>query len=330
MKKVLSVLLCLALLLACSSLALADDKPLKVALIVTGKAQDGGWNQCAYDGLQLLINKYNVEYSLVEDVAVSDVEAHLISYGNDGYDIVFGHSQQYGEYMLDVAEMFPDTKYIAIEGTDCNGANMGSYQLKCAETAYVIGTLAAKTSASQKILMVSSFPGPSMNKIVNGYYEAAKAVNPDIEVLVQYTNSYTDLTVAKEIAENAINSGVDFIYHCANAAGDPALVAGAEHKLPVVGDSYDQSWISAEYIQTSAQYNVDKLMEKAYNDIVNGTFDGSVVEGGMADGVVALVYGDGVFNPSVPAELQAELNDMIAKITSGELVIVGNPNDLIQ
>ena len=86
MKKVLSVLLCLALLLACSSLALADDKPLKVALIVTGKAQDGGWNQCAYDGLQLLINKYNVEYSLVEDVAVSDVEAHLISYGNDGYD----------------------------------------------------------------------------------------------------------------------------------------------------------------------------------------------------------------------------------------------------
>ena len=97
MKKVLSVLLCLALLLACSSLALADDKPLKVALIVTGKAQDGGWNQCAYDGLQLLINKYNVEYSLVEDVAVSDVEAHLISYGNDGYDIVFGHSQQYGD-----------------------------------------------------------------------------------------------------------------------------------------------------------------------------------------------------------------------------------------
>ena len=43
-----------------------------------------------------------------------------------------------------------------------------------------------------------------MNKIVNGYYDAAKAVNPDITVLAQYTNSYVDMTVAQEIAENAI------------------------------------------------------------------------------------------------------------------------------
>ncbi len=330
MKKLLSILLCAILVLTSAAVALAEDKPLKVALIVTGKAQDGGWNQCAYDGLQLLINKYNVEFSVMEDVSVADVENHLISYGNDGYDIVFGHSQQYGEYMLDVAEMFPDTKFIAIEGTDCNGSNMASYQLKCQETAYVIGTLAAKTSKSQKILIVSSFPGPSMNKIVNGYYDAAKAVNPDITVLAQYTNSYVDMTVAQEIAENAIQNGTDFIYHCANAAGDPALIAGINHQLPVVGDSYDQSYLSADYVLTSAQYNVDKLMEKAYNDIVNGAFNGSIVEGGMADGVVGLVYGTETFNPSVPAELQAELNDMIAKITSGEMEIVGNPADLKQ
>ena len=330
MKKLVSILLCVLMTLSCLSLSLAEDKPLKVALIVTGKAQDGGWNQCAYDGLQLLIDKYQVEYSVVEDVSVADVEAHLISYGTDGYDIVFGHSQQYGEYMLDVAELFPDTKFIAIEGTDSNGSNMGSYQLKCQETAYVIGTLAAKTSAAQNILIVSSFPGPSMNKIVNGYYDAAKAVNPDITVLAQYTNSYVDMTVAQEIAENAIQNGTDFIYHCANAAGDPALIAGINHQLPVVGDSYDQSYLSKDYVLTSAQYNVDKLMEKAYNDVVGGTFDGSIVEGGMADGVVALVYGDTAFNPSVPAELQAELNDLIARITSGELEIVGNPNDLHQ
>ena len=111
---------------------------------------------------------------------------------------------------------------------------------------------------------------------------------------------------------------------------DPALLAGIEHQLPVVGDSYDQSYLSPEYVLTSAQYNVDKLMEKAYNDIIGGTFSGSIVEGGMADGVVALVYGDGAFNPSVPEDLQAQLNDVIAKITGGEMEIVGNPNDLQQ
>ena len=129
---------------------------------------------------------------------------------------------------------------------------------------------------------------------------------------------------------NAIQNGTDFIYHCANAAGDPALIAGINHQLPVVGDSYDQSYLSADYVLTSAQYNVDKLMEKAYNDVVNGTFDGSIVEGGMADGVVGLVYGDAMFNPSVPEELQAELTEIVDKITSGEMEIVGNPNDLQQ
>lgn len=330
MKKALSALLCLILVLSCCGAALAENKPLKVALIVTGVANDNGWNQCAYDGLLKLQENYGVEISVLENISVADVEANLTAYASDGYDIIFGHSQQYGEPMADVAEMFPDTYFVTIEGTDCNGSNMGSYQLKCQETAYVIGMLAANTSKAQNILIVSSFPGPSMNKIVNGYYEGAKAVNPDITVLDQYTNSYVDMTVAKEIAENAIAGGTDFIYHCANAAGDPALLAGIEHQLPVVGDSYDQSYLSPEFVLTSAQYNVDKLMEKAYNDVVNGTFNGSIVEGGMADGVVALVYGDAAFNPSVPEELQAQLNDVIAKITSGEMEIVGNPNDLQQ
>lgn len=329
MKKALCILLTLILTLSCCA-ALAENKPLKVALIVTGVATDNGWNQCAYDGLLLLKEKYGAEISVLENISVADVEANATAYAADGYDIVFGHSQQYGEPMAEVAEMFPDTYFVAIEGTDCNGSNMGSYQLKCQETAFVIGKLAAITSQAQKVLIVSSFPGPSMNKIVNGYYEGAKSVNPDIAVLDQYTNSYVDMTVAKEIAENAINNGVDFIYHCANAAGDPALLAGIEHQLPVVGDSYDQSYLSPEFVLTSAQYNVDKLMEKAYNDVVNGTFSGAIVEGGMADGVVKLVYGDASFNPSVPQEIQDELNQLIAQITNGEIEIVGNPNDLKQ
>ena len=329
MKKMLAILISVLMILGCVS-AVAESKPLKVALIVTGVANDNGWNQCAYDGLLKLQEKFGVEISVLENIGVADAEANFTAYAADGYDLVFGHSQQYGDPMLSVAELFPDTVFVAIEGTDCNGSNMGSYQLKCQETAYVIGMLAAKTSKSQNVLIVSSFPGPSMNKIVNGYYDGAKAVNPEIKVLDQYTNSYVDTTVAKEIAENAIQNGVDFIYHCANAAGDPALLAGIEHSLPVVGDSYDQSFLSPEFVLTSAQYNVDKLMEKAYNDVVSGAFAGAIVEGGMADGVVALVYGDGAFNPSVPEDVQAELNDVIAKITSGETEIVGNPNDLQQ
>ena len=106
---------------------------------------------------------------------------------------------------------------------------------------------------------------------------------------------------------------------------DEKVGAAAKQMKGKVQDVLDKTDLD-EKIRAGA----DKLMEKAYNDIVNGTFNGSIVEGGMADGVVGLVYGSETFNPSVPAELQAELNDMIAKITSGEMEIVGNPADLKQ
>ena len=71
---------------------------------------------------------------------------------------------------------------------------------------------------------------------------------------------------------------------------------------------------------TSAVYNVDALMNKAYNDVVNGTFDGSVVEVGMVDGAVELTP----FGAAVPQELQDELNAVIASILAGELEIVAD------
>ena len=46
--------------------------------------------------------------------------------------------------MCEVAEMYPDTYFVSIEGDQGNGENVASYQLKCQESAYVIGMLAAR------------------------------------------------------------------------------------------------------------------------------------------------------------------------------------------
>ena len=69
-------------------------------------------------------------------------------------------------------------------------------------------------------------------------------------------------------------------------------------------------------------YNVPKLVEKAYLDIINGVFNGSVVEGGMADGIVTLT----AFNPAVPQELQDKLNAVMDEMKAGTLQIVADPS----
>ena len=324
MKKLLALVLSLMLVL-CAGVATADtteEEPLKVALILTGVANDMGWNQCAYEGLLLLEEVYGCEIAYTENVTTADMVATLTDYAAAEYDLVFGHSYEFGDPMCEVAEMYPDTYFVAIEGDKCNGSNVASYQLKCQESAYVIGMLAAGMSEAHNVGMVSGVQSGSMNKIVNGFEDGAKAYNADTVVQKTYTNSYIDTMMGKECGDAVIENGADVVYHCANESGLGALNTAIAKGLFVCGDSYDQSSLSPELVLTSAVYNVPKLIEKAYKDIADGSFNGSVVEGGMADGIVELTP----FNPAVPEELQAQLNGVIAQIVSGELEIVADPS----
>lgn len=320
MKKVLAFVLCLVLALSCT--AMAEEKPLKVALILTGVANDMGWNQAAYEGLELLEKEYGCEVAYSENCTTADMAAALTDYAAAGYDIVFGHSYEFGDPMCEVAEMYPDTYFVSIEGDQGNGENVASYQLKCQESAYVIGMLAARMTQAKNVGMVSAVQSASMNKIVNGFLDGVAAVDSSVNTQVVYTGSYVDTALGKECGLAVIENGADFVYHCANDSGLGALNAAIEKGLWVCGDSYDQSSLSDEYVLTSAVYYVSKLIEKAYKDVTEGTFSGGVVEGGMADGVVVLTP----FNKNVPEDVQAELTQVILQIAAGELSIVADPS----
>ena len=322
MKKLLSVVLVLMLLCASVVSAETAQEPLKVAMILTGVANDAGWNQIAYEGLCLLRDQYGCEIAYTENCTTADMTAALMDYAAAGYDIIFGHSYEFGDPICEVGELYPDTYFISIEGDKCNGANAASYQLKCQETAYVIGMLAAGMSKANNVGMVSGVQSGSMNKIVNGFEDGAKAYNADVTVQKTYTNSYIDTIMGKECGDAVLDNGADFVYHCANESGLGALNTAIARGVYVVGDSYDQSFLSPELVLTSAVYNVPKLVEKAYLDIVNGSFDGSVVEGGMADGIVELT----AFNTVVPQELQDKLNAVMDEMKNGTLQIVADPS----
>lgn len=320
MKKFLAVLLCVVMVLACTVSVAEEKKTMKVALILTGVANDHGWNQIAYEGLELLRDVYGCEIAYSENCTTADMTAAVTDYAAAGYDIVFGHSNEFSDPMCEVGELYPDTYFVAIEGVDGNGSNVGSYQLKSQESSYLIGVMAARMSKAKNVGMVSAVQSASMNKIVNGFEDGVKAADPEVTVQKVYTNSYVDTVAGKECGIAVLDNGADFIYHCANDSGLGALNAAIERGVYVCGDSYDQSSLSPELVMTSVLYNVPKLIEKAYKDIVGGTFEGGVSEGGMADGVVELAP----FNANVPAEVQEELNAITAQILSGELNLVAD------
>lgn len=293
----------------------ADGEGLKVALLLSGAANDQGWNQTAYEGAQKACEKYGYELAYTENLEVADISAAFADYASAGYDVVIGHGYEFGDPALEVAETYPDTKFICTEA-DASADNVASYVMACEQTAYVEGIIAASTSESGKLGAIGPIPGDSLVKIINGYEDGAKSVNPDIEVQTVWTNSFVDTQLAQEAAKAMIDNGVDVIKHCANACGNGAMTAAVEAGIWCQGDSYDQSSLAPDNILDSAIYNLDVVIDTALGSVADGSFEGDVYNLGMADGAVEVLLSDNLSD-----DVKATAQDAIDKIVSGELEV---------
>ena len=292
----------------------ADGEGLKVALLLSGAANDQDWNQTAYEGAQKACEKYGYELAYTENLEVADISA-AFDYASAGYDVVIGHGYEFGDPALEVAETYPDTKFICTEA-DASADNVASYVMACEQTAYVEGIIAASTSESGKLGAIGPIPGDSLVKIINGYEDGAKSVNPDIEVQTAWTNSFVDTQLAQEAAKAMIDNGVDVIKHCANACGNGAMTAAVEAGIWCQGDSYDQSSLAPDNILDSAIYNLDVVIDTALGSVADGSFEGDVYNLGMADGAVEVLLSDNLSD-----DVKATAQDAIDKIVSGELEV---------
>ncbi len=319
MKKVLSLVFSLLLMLSLTvntGVAESAGEPLKVALCMSGAANDQGWNQTAYEGALKACDKYGFELSYTENLETADIVAAFADYAAAGYDVIIGHGFEFGDPALEVAETYPDTIFICTEA-DASAENVSSYVMACEQTAYVEGIIAANMTESGKVGAIGPIQGDSLVKIINGFEDGAKSVNPDLVVETAWTNSFVDSQLAMEAATAMIEDGVDVIKHCANACGNGAMSAAVDAGIWCQGDSYDQSSLAPNNILDSALYNLDVVLDIALGSVADDTFEGGVYNLGMADNAVAVLLSD-----NLPEDVAAIAQEAIDAIISGDLVVV--------
>ncbi len=294
----------------------SQDAGLQVALLLTGPANDQGWNQTAYEGAEQACEKYGCELAYSENLDAADIAAAFADYASAGYDVVIGHGFEFGDPALEVAETYPDVTFICTEA-DASADNVASYVMACEQTAYVEGIIAAEMTETGKLGAIGPIQGDSLVKIMNGYEDGAHSVDGEIVVETAWTNSYADTQLAQESATAMIEDGADVIKHCANACGDGAIAAAVEADVWCQGDSYDQSSQAPDNILDSALYNLDVVLDIALGEVVDGTFNGDVYNLGMADGAVDVLLSD-----NLPDDVKADAQDAMDQIKSGELEVV--------
>ena len=163
----------------------------------------------------------------------------------------------------------------------------------------------------------------TINDFIVGYEAGAKYANEAVEVQVQYAGTYDDPAKGKELALALYDAGCDIVFQVASRTGEGVFEAAAERGLYAIGVDSDQKYINPEFIICSMIKRVDaSIIDTILPLMMGAEWEGGVIwEADLSTGLVDVGYGDDTMTQQVSDELKAEVEEIKAKIISGEIEV---------
>ena len=262
MKKIVSLVLVLAMALICSAAFAEGGIPadqIKVGYIYVGDENEG-YTAAHYEGakemaaaLGLDMNtQVVVKWNIPETEEAYDAAVTL---AEEGCNIIFANSFSHESYVIEAAREYPDVQFCHATGFQAASSglsNMHNYFTSIYEARYVSGVVAGLklnemiadgtiTEDTCKIGYVGAF---TYAEVISGYtsfFLGARSVCPTATMEVTFTGSWYDETAEKEAANTLINNGCKLISQHADSMGAPTACETAG--VPNV--SYNGSTIAA-------------------------------------------------------------------------------------
>jgi len=153
-----------------------------------------------------------------------------------------------------------------------------------------------------------------VDRFIAGDQAGAKAADPGITTLNNYSEDFSDQAKCKQIALNQIEQGAGVIFQVAGGCGLGALDAAKEKGLWGIGVDADQSFLGP-HILTSAVKRVDTAVFDAIKLVVDGKFKGGNITFGLKDNGVAI----GKISSRVPKSEVAKVMQIRADIIAGKI-----------
>ncbi|MET0963838.1 MAG: BMP family ABC transporter substrate-binding protein, partial [Noviherbaspirillum sp.] len=207
----------------------AAGGPLKVAFVYVGPVGDGGWTFAHDQGRKAIEAAFGdkIQTTFVEKVPESaDAERVFRDLASQGNKLIFGTTFGYMEPMLKVAKDFPGVKFEHATGYK-TAPNMATYETKTFEGAYLAGVLAGKTTRTNKLGVVASYPIPGVVRNINAFTLGAQSVNPAVTTRAVWISSWFDPAKERDAAMTMIGQGVDVLIQNTDS---PATLQAAEEK----------------------------------------------------------------------------------------------------
>lgn len=292
---------------------------MKVGLLTPGSINDHGWNAIAYEGLVRIQKELGAQVSHQETKTPAEFDEGFRSYGAKGFDLAFGHGFEFQDAALRAGARYPKTVFITTSGSSV-APNVSPMVFELEQATYLLGIIAGRESKTGKAGLVGGIRLPSIESTFIAFKAGAQSVNPKFEVKEIYTGNFDDLGAARLATLSLINAGCDFVFHQANEAGRGVFQACSERKVRCFGSNKNQNDLAPDVIVASAVLDVPAAFVYMARLVHDRQFKAHVYWLGMNEGIVSLVWNEGLKSGISPATV-TEVERVEKQIRSGALQV---------
>jgi basic membrane protein A len=291
-----------------------------------GKFNDRSFNQSQKEGLDRAKADLGIKTQELQSNSTSDYIPNLTTAVRKKANLIISAGFLLADATNTVAKANPKLHF-AITDYDVKGApfngrkNVEGLTYAANESGCLVGYLAAemakKQGGKQVIGAVGGLKIPPVDIWIAGYQYCAKKFNPNIKVLIGYSQDFVASDKCKTVAENQIAQGAQVLFQVAGGCGLGTLKAADEHNIWGIGVDKDQ-YNDAKRVLTSGVKRVDNGVFAAVKQVTEGKFKGgsnllfNLKNKGMAVGK---------FNPAVPQSFIDKMNQIKQQIISGQLKV---------
>ncbi len=293
MKKSLSIILCLAMMLGTIAVlaSCTETSSYKIAIVTdVGLLMDKGFNQGTYEGAKAYAEAHKIAYKYYQPANGSDATDNdridaMKQAINNGAEIIVAPGFLQATAMETVAKENPNVKFVFVDGWALGLANVTAIVYKEQESGYLAG-YAAVMEGYTKLGFTGGGGGgnPAVNRFGYGFIQGADAAAAEkgVDVTMKYSFKYGDTFSASTELQTQIAgwyaAGTEVVFACGGSMFQSVKSAAGEYAdAKIIGVDVDQSGESDKVI-TSAVKGLSVSVERVLGQYFDGKWDAELAD----------------------------------------------------
>jgi len=297
---------------------------LRVALLHSGRENDRGWNQLAYESLMELGKTPGVSVKHAFSPDPSRIKSDIRAFAQQDYALVICHGSEFVKAARQVAPDFPNTRFV-VTGSAEAGDGVATLDFRLWEATYLCGMLGAALAPDGPAGLIGAVDAHTVRNTLDAFANGARAMKPGYVTYAQYVGNWEDVAKANLTARALIDGQrVRVLFQNCDAAAFGVFQGASESKIPAFGCNGNQNREAGGFVPASAVIDMAEAFRQAVAMVRENRFEARPIVHDLRSGGIKFVP-NADWEAKWPAGTRERIQQAEADIAAGKLDVLARP-----